>query len=62
MLKLARLKGTNRRPNQGCRGPDVAQVVRGQFENRDLKTGQVLLIADVLIRGNENSELAFRPP
>ena len=57
MLKLPRLNGINRRANQSRAGLDAAQVVRGEFENSDMKTSQVLLIADVLVRCNEKSEL-----
>jgi hypothetical protein len=60
MLKLPRLQGINRRANLSCGGPDAAQVVGGKFENRYSKTSEVLLIAEILVCSNEQSELAFR--
>jgi hypothetical protein len=39
---------------------DATQVVAGKFENGDSSSGQVLLIADILIRGDEQIELGLR--
>jgi hypothetical protein len=61
MPELARLRGINRRTDQRGGGLNAAQVVGGEFENCNVKTGQVLLIAHVLVRSNEKLELAFRP-
>ncbi len=61
MSELPRLRGLNRRTDQGDGGLNAAQVVGGEFENGYAKTSQVLLIAHVLVRSNEKLELAFRP-
>ena len=39
---------------------DAAQVVGGEFEDGDAAPGEVLLVADVLVTGDEKIELRLR--
>ena len=41
---------------------DPAQVIRGEFKDRNPKTSEILLVTDVLVRGNEDFESAFGQP
>jgi len=43
--------------NQNRGGHETAELVRGQFQNGDAATGEVLLVAEVLVRGQEEVEV-----
>ena len=59
MLNLFGKNGINCGANQ-CRSRfDSAQVIGGEFEDRNPKASEILLVSDVLVRGNEDFEFAF---
>lgn len=43
-------------------GEDAAEVVAGKLDDRDAASGEVLLVADVLVGRDEPVELQFRQP
>ena len=45
----------------GC-GEDAAKVVAGKLDDRDAASGEVLLVADVLVGRDEQVEFRFRQP
>ena len=62
MLNLPWLNGINCRANQCLGGPDSTQVIGGELEDPNPKASEILLISDILVRGNEDLEFAFRQP
>ena len=57
---LTWLARNNRGLNLNGGREETAQVVRGEFQDRDAASGEVLLVADVLVGGDKQVELAIR--
>ena len=53
------LNCVDRTLNRRRRSIDAVEVVRRQFEDRNPTVRKILLVADVLVRGDEEVELAF---
>jgi len=58
--KLPRLNGCNRRAQRNRRCDNAPQFVGGKFQNGDMPSGEVLLITQILIGGDEQVEFLFR--
>src|SRR5438874_9745470 len=54
--------GINCLPNQSLGALYTPQVVGGKFNDRDLESGKILLVAEVLIGRNKNVEFTFSFP
>ena len=57
MPELPRLDGGYGSLNSVCGGEDAAEIVGREFENWQAASGEILLIADVLVGRDEEIEL-----
>ncbi|MEI7730216.1 MAG: hypothetical protein WCO56_11630 [Verrucomicrobiota bacterium] len=56
------LHGDNHHLNQNGSRANTTEVVGGKFQDSDAPSGQILLVTDILIAGDEKIELGFSQP
>ena len=62
LVKITGAKGGHGVLKQDGGGQDTTEVIGREFQNCNLPACEILLVADILLRGDEQGKFALSPP